>query len=106
MFILIAYMLIDLDNLLSAAQSFPNLNNSSNTSGGNTNSGQRQPSVLSLSQTMALSLTNSSDSEADFLESCHAQVLCICMICCGLLNFVGLIATESFHQKMAYIIMT
>ena len=74
MFILIAYMLIDLDNLLSAAQSFPNLNNSSNTSGGNANSGQRQPSVLSLSQTMALSLTNSSDSEADFLESCHAQV--------------------------------
>lgn len=62
------------DTLLSAAQSFPNLNNSSNTSGGNTNSGQRQPSVLSLSQTMALSLTNSSDSEADFLDSCHAQV--------------------------------
>ena len=74
MFILIAYMSNDLDNLLSAAQSFPNLNNSSNTSGGNANSGQRQPSVLSLSQTMALSLTNSSDSEAAFLESCHAQV--------------------------------
>jgi len=61
--------------LLSAAQSFPNLNNSGRGTGNNPSStGQRQSNVLSLSQTMALSLTNSSDSEADFLESCHAQV--------------------------------
>lgn len=66
-----------LDTLLSAAQSFPNLNNSNqgSTGGNSTSASQRQANLLSLSQTMALSLTNSSDSEADFLESCHAQVL-------------------------------
>ncbi|XP_067942720.1 E3 ubiquitin-protein ligase HECTD1-like [Watersipora subatra] len=65
------------DTLLSAAQSFPNLNNSSSPAGTNAPSaGQRQQqSLLSLSQTMALSLTNSSDSEADFLDSCQAQAL-------------------------------
>ncbi|KAF6040204.1 HECTD1 [Bugula neritina] len=64
------------ESLLSAAQSFPNLNNSGRGTGNNPSStGQRQSNVLSLSQTMALSLTNSSDSEADFLESCHAQAL-------------------------------
>ena len=72
---LLYLLLVIVDNLLSAAQSFPNLNNSGNPAGNNATPAQRQQqSLLSLSQTMALSLTNSSDSEGDFLDSCQAQV--------------------------------
>lgn len=61
------------DSLLTA-QSFPNLNHSNTANTAAATSAQRQANLLSLSQTMALSLTNSSDSETDFLETCHAQV--------------------------------
>ena len=64
-------------NLLSTAQSFPNLTTSSSAGTSTTmTSAQTMSNVTSLSQALTMSLTStSSESDNDFLETCRATTL-------------------------------
>ncbi|XP_050406417.1 E3 ubiquitin-protein ligase HECTD1 isoform X3 [Patella vulgata] len=64
------------NNLLSAAQSYPSLTNSTNATSNTLTTTQTMANVTSLSQALTRSLTStSSESDNEFLETCRASTL-------------------------------